>query len=87
MKYIKKKTLTEKDYDDIQFLPYEDQIEIFKERALTLYELKKIELNPERYKSKKNIQNVYNTRSRKKNELIEEAEKIKEVRQKLRPRI
>ena len=38
--YIRKTTLKEKDYSDIQSLPYEDQIEIFKERALKLYKLK-----------------------------------------------
>ena len=68
--YIRKTTLKEKDYSDIQSLPYEDQIEIFKERALKLYKLKDIELNPDRYKqseiikAKKDIQNVYKTRSR-----------------------
>ena len=94
--YIRKTTLKEKDYSEIQSLPYEDQIEIFKERALKLYKLKHIELNPDRYKqseimkAKKDIQNVYKTRSREKeeNELkkIEEAEKMKETRQKLRVR-
>ena len=94
--YIRKTTLNEKDYSDIQSLPYEDQIEIFKERALKLYKLKHIELNPDRYKqseimkAKKDIQNVYKTRSRenKENELkkIEEAERMKETRQKLRVR-
>ena len=48
--YIRKTTLKEKDYSEIESLPYEDQIEIFKERALKLYKLKDIELNPERYK-------------------------------------
>ena len=48
--YIRKTTLKEKDYSDIDSLPYEDQIEIFKERSLKLYKLKHIELNPERYK-------------------------------------
>jgi len=67
--YIRKTTLKEKDYSDIQSLPYEDQIEIFKERALKLYKLKDIELNPDRYKqseimkAKKDIQKVYKTRS------------------------
>ena len=94
--YIRKTTLKEKDYSDIDSLPYEDQIEIFKERSLKLYKLKDIELNPERYKqseiikAKKDIQNVYKTRSRenKENELkkIEEAERMKETRQKLRVR-
>ena len=94
--YIRKTTLKEKDYSDIQSLPYEDQIEIFKERALKLYKLKDIELNPERYKkseivkAKTNIQNVYKTRSRENKEYelkkIEEAERMKETRQKLRVR-
>ena len=94
--YIRKTTLNEKNYSDIQSLPYEDQIEIFKERALKLYKWKDIELNPERYKqseiikAKKDIQNDYKTRSRenKENELkkIEEAERMKETRQKLRVR-
>ena len=94
--YIRKTTLKEKDYSDIQFLPYEDQIEIFKERSLKLYKLKDIELNPERYKqseitkAKTNIQNVYKTRSRENKEYelkkIEEAERMKETRQKLRVR-
>jgi len=94
--YIRKTTLNEKDFRDIDSLPYEDQIEIFKERALKLYKLKHIELNPDRYKqseimkAKKDIQKVYKTRSRenKENELkkIEEAERMKETRQKLRVR-
>ena len=75
--YIRKTTLKEKDYSEIESLPYGDQIEIFKERALKLYKLKDIELNPGRYKqseiakAKTNIQNVYKTRSRenKENEL------------------
>ena len=94
--YIRKTTLKEKDYSDIESLPYKDQIEIFKERSLKLYKLKDIELNPERYKqseiikAKKDIQNVYKTRSREKKEYelkkIEEAERMKETRQKLRVR-
>ena len=94
--YIRKTTLKEKDYSEIESLPYEDQIEIFKDRALKLYKLKDIKLNPDRYKqseimkAKKDIQNVYKTRSRlnKENELkkIEEAERMKETRQKLRVR-
>jgi len=94
--YIRKTTLKEKDYSMIGSLPYEVQIEIFKERALKLYKLKDIKMNPERYKqseiikAKNDIQNVYKTRSRlnKENELkkIEEAERMKETRQKLRVR-
>ena len=67
-----------------------------KERALKLYKLKDIELNPDRYKqseitkAKTNIQNVYKTRSRENKEYelkkIEEAERMKETRQKLRVR-
>ena len=94
--YIRKTTLKEKDYSMIGSLPYEDQIEIFKERALKLYKVKDIELNPDRYKqseiikAKNDIQKVYKTRSRenKENELkkIEEAERMKETRLKLRVR-
>jgi len=94
--YIRKTTLKEKDYSEIESLPYEDQIEIFKERALKLYKLKDIKLNPDRYKkseivkAKTNIQNVYKTRSRENKEYelkkIEEAERMKETRQKLRVR-
>ena len=94
--YIRKTTLKEKDYSEIESLPYEDQIEVFKERALKLYKLKDIELNPDRYKqsviakAKKDIQNVYKTRRRVKKDYklkkIEEAERMKETRQKLRVR-
>ena len=73
--YIRKTTLKEKDYSDIQSLPYEDQIEIFKERALKLYKLKDIELNPDRYKQSE----IIKVKKKFKMYIRREAEKIKKM--------
>ena len=92
--YVRKKTITQTDYDKIADMPYKDQIEIFKLRNIKLQRLNDMEANPDKYKqsqimrTKDDFQKVYNTRTRKEQEkelqMIEEAEQRKEVKSKLR---
>ena len=79
--YIKKTKLNNSDYNIIATIPYEDQIEIFKNRSLNKYKL----LNPDRYpKNKLEVfQKAYNTR-KKELKRIKEAENKLENRMKLR---
>jgi hypothetical protein len=92
--YVRKKTITQTDYDKIADMPYKDQIEIFKLRNIKLQRLNDMEANPDKYKqsqimrAKDDFQKVYNTRTRKEQEkelqMIEGAEQRKEVKSKLR---
>ena len=79
--YIRKTTLKEKDYSEIESLPYEDQIEIFKQRAMNDV----VKQNLENYPKSKiqeiqnPIQTEYNTRQSKKE--LQKLEKLKKEEQ------
>jgi len=95
-RYIRKTTLNKNDMIKIDEMPYENKIEIFKQRAMNNYHKLEIERNPHRYKQSqvKEIQNPiqkeYNTRTRKKEqqllEQLKKEEEIKETKMKLRKR-
>jgi hypothetical protein len=95
-RYIRKTTLNKNDMIKIGLIPFEDQIEIFKQRAMNNYHKLEIERNPQRYRGSqiKEIQNPihkeYNTRiSKKEQQLLEQLKKeeqIKETKMKLRKR-
>lgn len=59
------KKLTQKDLEEIANMPYEEQVSLFKTRAMNRYKEEDMKVNPTKYKqSDKVFQKQYNTRLR-----------------------
>ena len=89
-KYIRKQKLNKNDMIKIGLIPYEDQIEIFKERAMNDVYKQDLENYPKgKIQEIQNpIQTEYNTRQSKKElqklEKLKKDEQLREVKMKLR---